>query len=97
MAKTENGKGGNFDTRKNPFTAKTVRKGGAPDIASAIGLGPALDALLKAGCAFMVGRTRDEGALVLTVLDQDDRHRTYCSTEEELDEAITALSMMYGG
>jgi len=97
MANDEKGKGGNFETRKNPFTATVVRKGGAPDIASAIGLGRALDAVLKAGCAFMVGRTRDEGALVLTILDGDDRHRTYCSSEEELDEAITALSTMYEG
>ncbi len=95
MAKAENGKGGTFDTRTNPFTSKVLRKGGAPDIAAAAGLGAALDALLKAGCAIILGQTRDGGALVVTVLDGDDRHRTYCSSEEELDEAIIALTTMY--
>jgi hypothetical protein len=91
------GRGGAFDTRKNPFGATRQARGVAPEYASQIRLGLAVDMLIRAGCAIMLGRTRDGGALVITVLDGDDRHRTYCVTEEELNDAIRALEEMYGG
>ena len=97
MKRNESGKGGNFETRKNPFGLNLVPKGGAPDFASVKNMGAVIDALVKAGCAIMLGRTRDEGALVLTILDGDDRHRTYCSSEEELDAAFDAMAEMYKG
>jgi hypothetical protein len=92
----ENGKGGNFDTRRNPFSDKPGKKGGAPELASEASIGGTIDAVLRAGCALMLGHTRDGGALVITVLDGDDRHRTYCSNDEELDAAVRALANMYG-
>lgn len=90
----ENGKGGSFATRLNPFKEPTVVNS-APDLAEVSGLGASIDVLLRAGCALIVGRTRDGGALVLTILDGPQRHRTYCSTVDELDEAITSIFETY--
>jgi len=92
--KSESGKGGNFATRKNPFTARkgtTIR----PRLDEITSLGTAIDAILDAECAVIIGSTRDGGALVLTILDNDERHRTYCSNPEELEEAITEVIMLY--
>lgn len=84
---SENGKGGAWDTRKNPFL-----QGGAEHIAPSFtdvtDLAKLLDSLCRSGCAFMAGHTRDGGAVVLTVLDGDNRHRTYCSNNHELQAAI---------
>lgn len=88
------GKGGNFQTRANPF-GERVSKGSAPELASIAMATQAVDITLKAGCAVMFGHTRDGGAICITILDGDDRHRTYCSSEEELDQALTRMSEMY--
>lgn len=88
------GKGGNFDTRPNPFGNVTPIRP-APDMAGVSLLGSTLDKVLRAGCALMVGHTRDGGAVVLTVLDGENRHRTYCSSDEELDAAFERLEAMY--
>lgn len=94
MAGKERGKGGNWETRPNPFAAvKSV--GVAPSIGDVPGAGLAFDKVLATGCALMLGYTRDGGALVLTVLDGTERHRTYCSSDVELEEAIKALSFVY--
>jgi len=90
----ERGKGKNFDTRKNPFTAKRVANS-HPNFDDIQGVGTALDAILKQECAIIIGATRDGGAVVLTILDGADRHRTYCSTADELDEAISEIIMLY--
>jgi len=42
-----------------------------------------------------VGRTRDGGAMVLTVLDGDNRHRTYCSSTAELEAALESLEAAF--
>lgn len=91
----EKGKGGNFKSERNPFKNNQPKKGGAPDVAGGQGLVEAIDAALKAGCAIMFGQSRDGGTLVITILDGDARHRTYCSSEEELDAAIAAMVNMY--
>lgn len=95
--KAENGKGGNFDTRRNPFQNTRKPTGTAPELLASAGMLTALDKALGAGCAVLLGHTRDGGALVLTILDGDDRHRTYCATDEELDAAIIAMTDLYGG
>jgi hypothetical protein len=91
----DRGKGGSFQTKPNPFT-----NGGevlpAPALNGKASLGVAIDNVVHAGCAIMIGQTRDGGALVFTVLDGDDRHRTYCSNDGELDRALLALHKMYG-
>jgi len=93
-AKTGTGKGGDFATRKNPFTARKS-PGERPRMDACGSLGTALDAILDNGCAIIIGSTRDGGALVLTILENDERHRTYCSNEEELDQAIHEVIMLY--
>ena len=92
--KSGNGKGADFTTRANPF-GKVTTLHGAPELAGATMASQAIDTTLKAGCAVMLGLTRDEGALCITILDGQDRHRTYCSNEQELDDALTAMIEMY--
>lgn len=91
--KQGSGKGGNFATRKNPFDRPAVAER-APIDKSKVLL-QAIEVCLKAGCAVMLGQTRDGGATVITILDGDDRHRTYCSTATDLEAAAQALVEMY--
>ncbi len=95
MVTKEHGKGGNFDTRTNPFLDLSAAGGTRPELSSAVMLLQAMDRLIDAGCAIIIGSTRDGGALCFTILDNADRHRTYCSTEAELDAAVTAILEMY--
>jgi|ERR1044072_1819130 hypothetical protein len=90
----DSGKGSNFVTRANPF-GKVTTLHGAPELASATMAPKAIDTALRAGCAVMFGWTRDQGALCITILDGQDRHRTYCSNETELDDALTSMLEMY--
>lgn len=94
MGKIIRGKGAEWDSRPNPF-ASTKSVGHAPALGDVQGLGLAVDKVLDAGCAILIGHTRDGGALVLTVLDGDQRHRTYCSNSDELEAAVKALSFVY--
>jgi hypothetical protein len=95
MAKQENGKGGSFETRANPFLRLVSSTTMRPEVASAPMLLLAVDRLIGAGCALIIGSTRDGGALCLTILDDQDRHRTYCSNEQELDAAVASILDMY--
>jgi len=94
--KQENGKGGNFDTRANPFAGVADRPKTEADYTEVSNLGKALQVLIRAGCAVILGGTRDGGAMVVTILDGDQRHRTYCSTSEELEDAFSRIEEMYG-
>lgn len=94
--KSESGKGGNFDTRPNPFAGVRATPKMAADFTEVRDLAKALQLLTEAGCAMLVGRTRDGGAVVLTILDGDTRHRTYCSDADELNDAFTSIMNMYG-
>lgn len=89
--KSEKGKGGTLDTRPNPWTADGQRNGLRPSVADAQGFAAMCDVLLDAGCALILGATRDGGAVVLTILDGANRHRTYCGSEFELDQAVDAV------
>lgn len=95
-AKKESGKGGNFDTRPNPFQGKTLASELRADYTEVPNLGKALQVLIEAGCACILGGTRDGGAMVVTILDGDNRHRTYCSTSGELADAFSRIEDMYG-
>jgi len=95
MPQAPKGKGGNFDTRTNPFLGKGAPVKHAPSCTEIPNATSVIDAIIRAGCAILLGQTRDGGALVLTILDGDNRHRTYCSTQEELDAAFNALWDMY--
>ena len=95
VASGRGGKGGNFQTRANPFGEREP-VGGAPNCNAVPQFASAVDALLHSGCALILGHTRDGGAVVLTVLDGQNRHRTYCRTGEELEDACTSLLIAYG-
>jgi hypothetical protein len=90
----EKGKGGLWETRPNPFSQRQVTHI-APELAAVSSLGSAFDKVLRTGCALMLGHTRDGGALVLTVLDGEQRHRTYCANDVEMEAAIEALCFVY--
>lgn len=89
------GKGGNFDSKKNPFKNAMHIVGGRPKFNQVSDLQEALELLVAAGCAIMLGATRDGGAVVFTILDGDERHRTYCSNDAEFHAAIAAMLEMY--
>jgi hypothetical protein len=89
----QRGKGANFDTRPNPFGGKVQTI--APEFGDVSETGLAIDAVLRAGCAIIFGHTRDGGAVCITILDGNDRHRSYCSNDQELDSAISALRSVY--
>ncbi len=55
-------------------------------------LAVALLAVVENGCAFMVSATRDHGAICLTLLDGDRRHKVYPSSVQELNQALLDLS-----
>lgn len=88
------GKGGNFASRPNPFGgSKSI--GLAPELRGTATASLVIDEVLRAGCAIMFGHTRDGGALVCTVLDGETRHRSYASSEQELDAMMLALHNAY--
>jgi len=88
------GKGGHFDTRSNPFGGKGIPTA-RPNLASVPGLGGVVDSILLGGAAIMLGSTRDGGAVVITVFDGEQRHRTYCSNDRELENAFSSLQAAY--
>lgn len=94
MAKKEVPNSNNGATRANPFQNNQAGKATAY-LADVQGLGMACDAILGEGCAIVFSRTRDGGALVVTILDDDQRHRTYCSNQVELDRAIESIGYAY--
>ena len=96
VRKQQVGKGGNFESRPNPFTNKSTPNGLRADFTEIANIGKTIQVLLGAGCALIVGQTRDGGAVVLTILDGDNRHRTYCATYNELQEACDEIVKMYG-
>ena len=95
MVRKQSGKGGDFDTRPNPFKGTGSRSKTSANFTEVPHLGKALQVLVENGCAIIIGGTRDGGALVLTILDGEDRHRTYCSNDVELEEAVSAIIDMY--
>lgn len=54
-------------------------------------LAAALLAVVENGSAFMVSATRDHGAICLTLLDGDRRHKVYPTNVQELDQALRDL------
>jgi hypothetical protein len=95
MANEAKGKGGNFDKRPNPFNNGPRPMGAQISFTDISNIATVLDVTIASGCAIMLGRTRDGGALVLTILDGDDRYRTYCANNTELQNAIDAMLKMY--
>lgn len=94
-AKPGASKNGEWQSKPNPFSQGPTHK--APELAEEAHIGRVFDKVLQSGCAVMLGLTRDGGALCLTILDGTERHRTYCSNDVELSNALAALSDMYDG
>lgn len=73
-------------------TNKTVRT--ASDSVRSIDaalLADAIAAAISDGVAVLFAATRDGGAVVITVLDGDKRHKAYASNAGELLQAVTDL------
>ena len=87
---------GTIKTGVNPFARGRSSDDGAlfKDVPS---LGLVIDSLLGRGAALVIGRTRNGDAVSITVLDGDERHRTYCHGQDDLDFAFRQLSEMYSG
>jgi len=87
------GRGGSLQTSINPFAGKA-----RPDARARIEDAPralaAVDALLDSGCAIIIGKTQDGGAVSITILAGQERHRTYCADQEELNDAFDAILSM---
>jgi len=83
------GKGGEFVSRPNVFGAKGNHV--MPSFADHSTTGLAIDCVLRSGNAVIIGGTRDGGAVCITVLEGDTRHRTYCSNYNELEDALAQL------
>ena len=58
-------------------------------------MGGVIDSVLLAGAAVMLGATRDGGAVIITIFDGENRHRTYCSNERELESAWASINAAY--
>jgi hypothetical protein len=54
-----------------------------------------LDRVTRSGDALVIGRTRDGGAISITVISGDDREKLYASTDDELAAVITELCEAY--
>lgn len=54
-------------------------------------LAVAILSAVEHGCALMFGATRDGGAVALTLLDGNDRHKLYPQNVQELDQALQDL------
>ena len=90
QAKTRRGRGGALQTTSNVFGRE--RRGEVNPKMEGVNLGAdTVDRLHAHGYALVIGRTRDGGAVSITLLDGDERHRTYCATQEELNEAFDTL------
>jgi len=84
------GRGGSLQTTPNPFTRDRKHDGGGR-ISRSKSASAAIDAALDLGLALIIGRTSDGGAVSLTLLSGEERHRTYCANQDELDEAWEAI------
>lgn len=56
----------------------------------------AITATVQMGAALMFSGTRDGGAVVLTLLDGDNRRKVYPTDVAELDAALTDLIESFG-
>ena len=80
-------------TARNPFKRKTVMRtwAGYSDLLMA----EAIRHVIWSGAYIGLSKTGDGGALSIMVLEGDVKHRTYCATAEEVEEALTALIEQY--
>jgi len=51
--------------------------------------------VVDSGAALIISATRDGSALVLTLLDGNDKDKVYCEDVDDLREALTDLAASY--
>lgn len=56
---------------------------------------PAIDSIIRTGDAVILGRTRDGGAVCLTILSGEEREKLYASDEAELVALVDAIAGAY--
>lgn len=57
----------------------------------------AIAAAVSDGVAVLFALTRDHGAVVVTVLDGDKRHKAYANNQEEFDGLVGDLAASFAG
>lgn len=78
----------------NPF-GNSGSQHHTPSFTEVGNLAHVLDAVCRAGCAIMFGHTRDGGAVVITVLDGDNRYKQYCANADELERSAESIFAAY--
>jgi hypothetical protein len=88
------GKGGAF--RREANTSKGRAPVGARAALDEFGsIGECIERVIACGAYISFGATTDGGALLIRVLDGDDKLSTYCHTRQEVLEAMEALKKLY--
>lgn len=64
------------------------------DEVDAVALAALVAAVTNAGDALILGRTSDGGALSLTILSGNDKHREYLSDPEKANNTIRQLAIL---
>jgi hypothetical protein len=79
---------GRFATRTDsPFTrTRSAAKLGSFE--ETPGITGCLDAIIASGNGLLLGVTRDGGAISLTIMIGEERHRAYATGQEELNQAV---------
>ncbi len=75
--------------------ASVKRQVGAGFLADVPGLTATIDRVIATGDAVMFSRTGDGGAVVITLLAGNDRHKAYAADQDELDAAVARLAEAY--
>lgn len=60
-------------------------------------IGDLVQSITGAGCAVILGKTSDGGALSITILDGDERYREWPHTTEEFAEVLAWVVGRYSG
>jgi len=66
-----------------------------PEFTEVPGFAATCDLVVAAGAAIMFSRTRDGGAIVVSVFDGDDRAKEYAAQLDELVEIFRQLAAAY--
>lgn len=83
---------GQFKTTKNPFanTSNDFDFGSVDSVA----LGRSIVNLIQTGRAITFGFSKSSGVVSVTVLDGDDKHKTYCADSKALNYAMQNVAEM---
>lgn len=87
------GMGGNFVVTQQPKAE--APQGKAPMPGDVPGFVVAMGYALAQGAGLVLTVTRDGGALSITVLDGNEKLKTYCANKEQLSSAALALRARY--